>query len=347
MTRVQPPILQPSHHDAHEAPSLNERNTTVNTRDSFSTTDVSASDAVSARADRRPRLIVDFQARKPVYKLDWFPATDAGPNGPDGRYNMAGPGGTCRAYDRAFGKRSEQAELQVFSFRHYERSRTSWFGHCDKAAIVAATMLEPKRSVVVNGVVFEPRHIIGLLQEVADTMCRATDFRGERYNGPYNNIADMSPLTLLKALQDWSKQEWPVIFDKDRKEQVWNQSYDKGKVYESSFPFAGMPTNVRLGPGVSFLQFEIQATGVEDAARVYQAIMVKDRNGNVVQQQWFGDNPDFAWRAVPVGDLMDLQTWDRPPAANQHNKQISPLDVGRIFLTSVAGEGSEPVNLTV
>lgn len=301
--------------------------------------------AVDVATSRRPTLILNFQATKQAYHIDWFPATDATPHGPDGRYNMTGPGSACRAYDSAFGRHSESEESRVFRHGYQDRARTGWFGHCDKAAMVAATMLEPKSSVKYNGVLFEPRHIVGLLEEVCDTMCITSDFRGERYNGGHrDNPNDISPSGLLDALRDWTSEglQYPFIMDKDQGHQVWNQAYDNGKVYESDYPLVGMPRNIPFGAGVKFYQIELGATGVDDANRTYQAYVQRDRSGNVRSQAWIiggnlNTNPDFLWRALPVGDLTKLETWNRPPSANQHNKQVMPLDVGRLYLATLPG----------
>jgi len=298
--------------------------------------------AINISASSRPILIVDVEAKQKVWPAWWFPATDVGPGGPDGQRNMAGPGGVCQTYDRAFGKSSQAEELRVFRFGYGERERTGWFGHCDKAAMVAATMPRPINAVTHNGEVFEPDlHITGLLEEVVDSMCVVTAFHGKRYNGPSDDPNDIGPAEFLQVLLEWqdSGAEFPIILDKSPEEQVWNQSYDFGKVWESDLPMAGMPSNVPYGAGIKFYQFELRATGNDGVKRFLQAWVQRDFQGNVRRQGWIvgtgqDRNPDFVWQVKPVGDLSKLQTWNRLPSATQHNKQIMPYDVGRIYLAS-------------
>lgn len=340
MTRIdsiQPSTIYPSN---TIQPSLTRTPSAV---DTFSAAEVNPSDAIGVES-RRSRVVLEFQASKPAFKLNWFPANDATPQGPDGRYNMTGPGSCCRAYDAAFGRNSEATESAVF--RHpYGNASSAWFGHCDKAAIVAATMHKPQYPVTVNGVTFSPEQILGLMEEVADTMATVVETKGRRYNNAADNPFDVTPDLLISTLQEWTAGglDFPLLMDKDQRSQVWNQAYDRGRVLESDVPFRGMSANLPRGPGVKFYQIELDATGVEDARRLYQAFIVRNSAGQPVQQGYIvgggqHSSPDFLWRVAPVGDLLDINTWNRVPDRDQHNKAIMPLDVGTLYIASVTGQ---------
>ncbi len=291
-------------------------------------------------------LVAEWKSAKPTWHCHWFPMKETNANGGDAKNNLFAPNGALDKYDKAFGTKSRQHELDN-NFRPHdsEAKDANWAGHCNYSAEVAAMLEEPKKSVTYKGQTFTPRDIEGLLVKVSSSLASRFDFEGNRYNRESDDIRDPKPHDFLeKVIKGWGSESAnpiPFVLDIDRAEAVWNYPYDQGKVYASTEAPDGVDvSDVPESDGVTFYQAEMKGTGFEGQARRYQFWIDYDKDGSVNASGWLeGDdkkiNPDFAWRPHPVGDLSDKKNWVSRPH-RQNNPEVRAEDVYEIYIRSIS-----------
>jgi len=289
------------------------------------------------------KLILDWQAKKKTWECHWFPMreTRAGGDKTNNLYALDGPlhkldqvtGGNAREYEYIYSRKAVDSGP---GFR--------WWGHCNNASEVACTLPPPKHPVTRKGadgksVTFSVGDIQGLLVKVSSILIDRVDFKGQRFNDPrYDDPNDPAPDVFIDALQTWAKDGLPFVLDIDNKEEVWNFPYDQVKIYESKTPFeggnvAGLPTD----GSVKYYHLEMAGTGYDEKKRVYECYVQRD-GGKVVDRGWIKtphthNNPDFAWRPHPNGDLMNKANWLRK---KPENPGVDAAAVYEIYMASLA-----------
>lgn len=292
---------------------------------------------VDRNHDTEGKKIIDWKAEQPLWYCHWFPMRATNPDGGDPINNLYAKGGALDKYDRAFTRRSREYELQNNSVPHNDLKR-SWFGHCDKAALVSILLKEPRRSVHVNGVQFSPNDVAGLLCLVVDNLTGRVDFRGERYYGRSDDQNDPAPQDFLKCLREWTEKGGAFVMDTDREEQVWNYPYDRVEVFESKqMPMevdgAEIPTN-----GVRYYEAFLSGTGYEKQQHHYKFWIQYNEAKKPIAGGWIQHeqdpsiSPDFLWKPEPAGDLSTEANWDGTGTTNPH---IYAQEVFEIYQQSI------------
>lgn len=274
--------------------------------------------------------ILSFQAKKPTWGCHWFPMKEHREGG-DPTNNLFAKGGCLDKLDQLTGGNARDWEFQNARKDFHAGAEFNWWGHCNNAAEISCVLPAVKHGVTMNGangqeVEFTPNDIQGLLVSISSCLVDRVDFRGERYNGRSDNPNDPSPEMFLSTVQEWAKAGMPFAMDIDPKQQVWNFAYDGVQVFE----------NVSGNRREYYI--EVTSTGYPEHNRTYQAFIEYDANGRTTGSGWLNtpdtdNNPDFLWRPIPKGDLMNSAMWTTQ--GNQGNPHISPQTVYDIYIQSI------------
>ncbi len=108
---------------------------------------------------------------------------------------------------------------------HYSPAGGSWWGHCNGWSAAAILNHEPTETVSAtmggHAVDYTSADLKGLLSEA--NYSSYSRFYGERYNGPDQDITDLSPAAFHKLVSFYIReQQVPMVFDTTATEQVWN-----------------------------------------------------------------------------------------------------------------------------
>lgn len=129
--------------------------------------------------------------------------------------------GPLSKYDQLTGAKSAEWEKKHHPARVNGRAVPDWNGLCHGWAASCVLEKEPNKSVLSNNVTLTVGDQKGWL-----AVCHGDDvanFYGRRYNGPSDDLADLSPEDLWKVLRTHIKDQGiPVILDLEPKEQIWN-----------------------------------------------------------------------------------------------------------------------------
>ena len=295
-----------------------------------------------------------WQAPTPAWDSPGFGAREALP-GQDPETNTYRPGGPLEKYDQAFGAQSQEYEKAKYSFAANDDSVQAQFtGHCDDAATATQLLPEPRYPVTHNGQTFTPGDVKALLAEVAPSLPVSTEYVGQRYDGPQEDMIDLTPEAFDSTIRKWG-QESPFAVESNAGEQVWNKVVDTGSITATSTP----PTNVDLSEvpsdgNVQFYTAKLSNSGDPANDLTYQYWMQSGAAGDVAASGWLVPDgtpkeqalPDFLWRATPQEgtNLLDPGSWPQqavPDSPQVHsNPHLSPAKVAEIYLKSIDPAGA-------
>ena len=294
------------------------------------------------------KMIFDWKCEHETWHCHWFPWKATNPHGGDPQNNLYAPGGALQKYDRAFGRQSQNYELMHNAKPFDSGPQFAWFGECNHAAELTATLSRPLHGVNFNGQHFNVQDICGLLVKVIPSLISKVDYEGERYNGPRDDADDPSPQVFYeKVLLPWCKNDphpVPFVMDITRTEQVWNYPYDQGRVFESKLPPPDVDPQSLLGvpddKEVRFYRSELSGTGYPEQARHYEFWLQWDsEHKKITNSGWLAGsdekiNPDFAWKPHAKPNLMDRATW-KTVLSEQNNPHVKAEDVYEIYMASL------------
>ncbi|MGI8978474.1 MAG: DUF4384 domain-containing protein [Pirellulaceae bacterium] len=240
-------------------------------------------------------------------------------------HKQGGLVGPLTKYDRLLGKKAAPWE----DVKHVQPAKASsdsdWWGYCHAWSAAAVSEKEPKQGSVVRGVDFSVGDKKGLL-----CACHAQDasnFYGDRYEGPADDKNDLRPDALWRVLQLYlGRDRIPLILDLDAGTQVWNYPIYQYRVDQEAG--AGGWESCTMQLLLADDDVEPDYVGTRASLRTY-TFRVKLENGAVVEGtgEWTGesieDHPDFAWY---------------PQVAQAENPEVDIAQVATILGYPVGGE---------
>jgi hypothetical protein len=197
----------------------------------------------------------------------------------------------------------------------FRQEDNGWFGHCNGWAAAAIRHAEPQQSVRMNGVVFSPADIKGLLAEVY----------------VYNDVeilagenVSLNPGTLHAILANWiGRGSHPIGMDADPEEEKWNYP-----VYSFASGFAKRsPREVEVRTNILFAK-DTEDEEFNKSPRIHEMksfhyMLYVNSQGNIVGGYYFDDSDriDFVW--VPLS----------PKQAGEEGNEIGNpyLDVSQVL----------------
>lgn len=272
----------------------------------------------------------EVSADKRPYSGGYYPESGGGTD-----IVMAGGKSALAKYDEAF---HEGRNLAVSWERANHTNGPSWAGHCNGFAATAQRHpIEPSRSVVRNGVTFDPKDIKALLAELhmsvdyeflGGNRCEINTNVNQPANRPnpqtMGECEDINPGTLHAAIANWiGRKQHSLIMDSYRGEEVWNYPLYKYQIssIKKNLTAAQARQYVTGGSGdyifnpnaqkFAYVQMTLtyaQATRAETLGRLSPAnmqlsyVLELNGEGEIIGGEWVGtslqNHPDFLWVAL-------------------------------------------------
>lgn len=282
----------------------------------------------------------DLNLKRTTSYFFWFPFKEIRPGG-DPCSNLYAKNGPLEKLDRVTGAHAQSYDYYTNRITFDEEDHDSnWMGHGHAAAAASCLLYEPKRSVAIraqNGEVltFSPHDIQGLVISVIGNLYN-TDFAGQR-----GNPDAFTPPVFLEILSNWKKQGLPIIVNRGYNGVVWNQAYDNIEIKESSKAPAGFSYKAKSPfSTTTFYSVELTSTGYPNDIARYGFFIERDGDNTVLQSGFINNTnynqpPDFMWRAIPKGDLLDAQYWKIGADTSGINPQVDPHIVFDMYMMSL------------
>ncbi len=255
-----------------------------------------------------------------------------------GGTNVAMTGGKSplQKYDQAFAGGQDRAS--AWEREKHSSKDVSWAGHCNGLAAASQRHpVEPKKSVVRNGVTFDRKDIKALLAEIymsADyeflggNRCEGNvESRANRKPGTeavMGTCEDINPGTFHAAMANWvGRKKYPLILDLSANLEVWNHPMFKYVTLEkrvlsetearqwsdgnnggdyvfnpAAVKFVYVKTRITYTHAPAQEVLDTPSPREQDLAYILEL----DANGDILGGEWIGESakqhPDFMWVAL-------------------------------------------------
>ena len=161
--------------------------------------------------------------------------------------------------------------LPAWELLNHHSPGSSWWGHCNGWAAAAILIDEPREDVTttIGGVplTFTHADIKGLMSEAH--YATYSHFYGERYDGPEDDISDLSPKAFHQLVTYYLRDQGiPLVFDTSADEQVWNYPASGAEVRVTERPPAEGSDKLNLNTATADELATLEAIDDEEAAAI-------------------------------------------------------------------------------